>query len=299
MSLASANFQPLVTIVIPTLSRADYAINTLRDCLSQDYGLTEIVVVEQSKKSQELVEYCERHKDKIAYLFLEKPNTARAKNIGAKSGTGEIVVFLDDDISLPGDFISKYVAEHADSSVGAVCSKILQPSDPLPAQNDGVVGRVKPYGSIIANYGSNKRTQVDTVHGCAAYKRSVLDQVGGFEESFIGNAMREESDLSMRVKKEGYLLVFDPSNEFTHIKAPTGGTRSKQDRLDWYYDFFHNDFLFFLRNRRRYWMPIFFISKLRPILACGWYYGKGRPRAVLLPLRAYYAGYKTYKRIKK
>lgn len=289
---------PLVSVVIPTLFRPGHTVQTLEDLLAQNYKNFEVIVVEQEKQSPEIVDFIKAH-DNLHYSFLDEGNTPRAKNTGARQSKGEIIVFLDDDVRLPIDFITKYVKALDDPSVGSVAAKILQPSDPLPVSKEGRVGRVTPFGHHIANFGSSAPTAVQSIHGCSAHKREAFEKAGGFDENFIGNAMREETDLSFRIRKAGYTLLFDPSNEFIHVKAPMGGTRQKVDRMDWYFDFFHNDFLFFLKNLKWRWMPVFFLSKIRPILACGFYYGKGRPKAVILPLRAYFAGYKTYRQEKK
>jgi hypothetical protein len=48
-----------------------------------------------------------------------------------------------------------------------------------------------------------------------SYRRSVLEEVDGFDESFE-RASAEDNDLSYRVLTAGYSLVFDPHNQVDH-----------------------------------------------------------------------------------
>lgn len=289
--------EPFVSVIIPSLFRHLWLVRVVEDLLLQDFPRYEIIVVEQQEKTPEVEELAARYSDRLTYVFHEGVsfNAPYQKNVGAKRARGNFFLFLDDDSRVPSYFISQLVALFRDPEVGAIAPKILQPRDPLEPGQEGVVGRVSGYGSFVTNYSSDTATTVDTVHGCSMYRREAFEKAGGFDERFIGNAMREESDLSFRVRKSGYVLRFEPSVEFIHVKAPMGGTRAKTDRMEWYFDFFHNDALFFLKNLRWYWMPIFLLSKVRPILACGFYYGKARPRAIFLPFRAYFAAYKDFK----
>ena len=291
--------KPLVSVIIPTLLRTPYAIQTVKDLLVQDYPDLEVIVVEQEQSSPELVAFAQENRERVQYYFHEKSTGPRNKNIGVSHAKGEVFLFLDDDCRLPHNFVSQSVEVLlSDPKVGAVSGKIIQPSEPIPLETEGVVGRVKKYGAVVTNYGSNTRALMDTAHGCSMYRREAFEKAGGFDENFDGNAMREESDLSMRVGRAGYVMIFEPRIEFIHLKAPMGGTRRKTDRMQWYFDFFHNDLLFFLKNRQWRYLPIFFASKARPILACMFYYGKGHPRALVLPVRAYAAAFRTYRKEK-
>jgi len=290
--------RPRISVIIPTLGRPELVVQALRDLEKQDTDSWQTLVIEQGERSREIEDYIARH-SRFSYFFQQQPNTSRAKNLGVEKSSGSIIVFLDDDVRLPEDFLSHYERVlNKNKNVGAVAAKIKQPSDPLPVGKEGEVGKVSLYGRFTDNFGSSTKTRIQTVHGCSAYRREAFEKAGGFDGNFVGNAMREESDLSFRVRDAGYILVFDPENYFIHLKAPRGGTRAKTDRMDWYADFFHNDLYFFLKHGKIRWIPVFFISKIRPILACGFYYGKGRPKAIALPFRSYYAGYKTYKKSK-
>lgn len=288
---------PKVSVVIPTLFREKHCVLCVEDLMKQDYDNFEVIIVEQEVRHPEVMDLARRFPEKVSYYFGGEVSTMpRNRNIGVSHATGEIISFLDDDCRLPEDFLSKGVeAFLSEPGLGAVSPKIVQPREALEVAPEGFVGRVSSYGKVMPNYGSSTKAYTQMSHGCSFFLKQAFDEVGGFDELFVGNAMREESDFSMRIAKKGYKLLFEPRVEFIHVKAPMGGTRRKPDRMDWYFDFFHNDFLFFLKNLKWRWMPVFFLSKARPILACMFYYGKGKPRALALPFKAYFAGYKTYK----
>jgi GT2 family glycosyltransferase len=292
--------RPLVSVVIPTLLRTKYAVITVQDLLAQDYPNIEVILVEQESQSPELKELAAQNPDRVRYYYAgEVSSVTRNENIGISHAKGEFILCMDDDCRLPHDFVSRYVAVlESDPSLGGVSGKINQPSEPIPVEKEGVVGRVLKHGKVIANYASNTKTYIDSLHGVSLYRKAAFDKAGVFDENYGGNAMRQETDMSMRIKRAGFKLIFDPSIEFIHIKAPMGGTRRKTDRIQWYFDLFHNEMLFFLKNCEWKYMPLFFLSKTRPILACMFYYGKGRPRALVTPFRGFRAAFKTYRKEK-
>jgi GT2 family glycosyltransferase len=54
---------------------------------------------------------------------------------------------------------------------------------------------------------------------------------GGYDERLSGVALREETDLAMRLFASGGQIAFDPMARLLHLAVPTGGCR-KTNRLD-------------------------------------------------------------------
>lgn len=293
--------KPLVSVILPTLGREEYVLNLVGDFIAQDYRPIEIVIIDQSSNTDgPLQKYVQEHGNdevKIKYITSEVKSLTAARNNGVRNSTGEIIFSFDDDTRIPANLVSTYVKNFVeDPKVGTVTGRIDQPYQPFKHFTEGRVGRVTPFSHFIDNWSSHTRCEVDTAHGCgSAYRRAAVEKAGGWDESFRGNAYREDSDITFRIRAQGYKAIFDPSVTYTHLLAPTGGGRAKKNRIDWYYDFFNNDALFFFKNQNHWYAPLFFLSKLRPILACMFYYGKGHPRALATPFKGYRLGYKAYR----
>lgn len=288
--------QPFVSIVIPTLNREEVLCNTIRFLLAQQYPNYEIIIVDQSKKHTPATEdFLTQHQKDLSYHRITTVGTSHAKNYGATQAKGEILFFCDDDIVPHNDhLITKHVENYTDPTVGGIGGRVIVKDNSM-STNKKYIAHVSKAGIFYDNFSLKTRGAIDTVHGCnMSFRKKVFDQIGGFDERFTGNAFREESDLSFRVRHTGYTILFEPEAEVLHLRAPSGGTRNFQTRIDWYYHLFHNETLFFLKNMSKWYFPLFILRKWRPIIACMFWYGKASPKALITPLHGILSGIKTY-----
>lgn len=288
---------PKVSVIIPTLFREKYCLLCVEDLMVQDYDNFEIILVEEGVRHEELVALEKRFREKVTYYFIgEKGSMPKNRNFGIARATGEIVVFLDDDCRVPESFLSKAVELFlANTKIGALSPKIIQPHELSKTHTSTEVGSVTSSGKIFSGYEADVSSNVQIAHRFSFFLKSALDEVAGFDVSFRGNGTRSEADLSLRLKRKGYTILFNPEVEFIHAKAPLVNEYENPDRMSTYFDFFFNDFLFFLKNFSKKSMVAFFIRNLRAILSCMFLHGKAKPKALGLPFRAYWSSYKVYK----
>lgn len=62
----------------------------------------------------------------IRWLRQTEPNASRARNTGALAATGDILLFIDDDVRLGKDFLAVYANSFADLNVIGVAGQILE-----------------------------------------------------------------------------------------------------------------------------------------------------------------------------
>lgn len=104
-----------VTIITPTYNRADTLRDTLEALSKQTYPLThyEVVVVDDGS-SDSTQSVCESFDSlRLRYVLQDHAGGTRAKNTGALASQGELLVFLDDDITVVPHFLSCLAREHA------------------------------------------------------------------------------------------------------------------------------------------------------------------------------------------
>jgi glycosyltransferase involved in cell wall biosynthesis len=246
-----------VSVVIPTYNREECLIDLLNCLVQQDYSNFEILVIDQSevltsKKELAIKQYPER----LKYFKITDRGRSLAKNYGIIFSTGDIILFCDDDIIVPGNFISTHVNTYDDSSIGAVSCRLVeegQPEKPI----------AKPlkttfYGKLINKPFSTKSGYVTSLNGGnMSFRKDVLDKVGFFEEYFIGTSMVEEPDIAYRIVKSGYRLFFNASITVFHYPQYNGNiAEMKGKRADWFYYYFFNLSIFYLKYRR-YWNMFF------------------------------------------
>jgi len=291
------NDKILVSVIIPTLARPDIVYNLVSDLLKQSYENFEILVVDQTQEENiKLNNLTVGSAARLKYFRLDKEGICLAKNYGIKKAKGEIIIFLDDDVEIKNpDFIKYHVANYLNPEIGGVGGRVIDKNIRLNRQQTGLVCRVTKTGRVYPNADSDFKQEINAPRGGnVSYRKKYIEEIGGFDERFIGNAMREETDFSLRIFKNGHKIIFEPKADLVHLGVGRGGSRQK-DRLDWYFDFFHNETLFFLKHFPKIYFPILLFRKLRPIVACMAWYGYLRPKALMTPWRGFMAGYRSYK----
>jgi len=229
---------PAVTIIIPTLNRPHYALDTVRQVLRQPFRDFELLVVDQSSRpaADDLRDRLALLGDaRVRYVHLSVPGVANARNEGIARRRGRVVMFLDDDVILLGPhFIASHLRALASPQVGGVTGRIVERLNRPNARR--TVARVSVGGRTLDNMFGTKAVPVHGLKGGnMSLKAEIFDQIGGFDRNFGGTGLLEEADFSTRVRAAGWTLMFEPEAELFHFSAPAGGNRvqSELDREWW------------------------------------------------------------------
>jgi GT2 family glycosyltransferase len=286
-----------ISIMIPTLHRKISLIRLLNS-LSRQIGLNdEIIVVEQGDRNeQEVGRIASKQKLNLHYIYLPKPSTAHAMNIGAEAAKGKYLLFLDDDVIPKKGFIEQHVKHFKDSMVAATTGRVVTVGEENDV-NNRYVGKVGCFGQVSGGFSSTIPQEVDTVVGCnMCWRKDIYLKLGGIDELFTGNAMRLETDLSLRAKKLGYKIIFEPKAEVMHMRAQSGGARKTEGRMQWYFHFLSNETYFFLKHFKKVLFPVFILTRMNWILRC--MFGFGREvsvRSMVTPALGIADGFKKYR----
>lgn len=283
------------SIVIPTLNRQKILTETLKYLLKQRDDILEIILVDQSDEiDKDFFAYVKGEK-LIKYFHIDRKNTPGARNYGVKKASGEIIIFLDDDIIPASDLVRKHLANFEDKNIQGITGRVISPEE-KGVWTTGRANWITKTGNVIPNWTSKDRAEANTVAGGnCSFRKELIEKVGYFDDSYIGNAMREESDFAQKFVRAGYKIIFDPKAEIIHLSYSSGGSRMKS-RIDWYFDFFRNEYYFFLKYFSHWFIPLFFLRKLRAVLSCMFYYGKGSKKALQTPFRGFKRARKDYEK---
>jgi len=106
---------PLISVLIPTFNRRNVLERTLPTLFQQDFPADrfEIVVVVDGS-SDGTMEFLRKFASPCSMHFVGQPNQgpAVARNAGLKRVSGELVLFLDDDILCPPNLLSLHASAH-------------------------------------------------------------------------------------------------------------------------------------------------------------------------------------------
>jgi len=286
------NSQPFISVIIPTYNRAKFLINLLKDLTKQNYPNFEVIIIDQSEEvSPELQKFINSLNLKIVYLKDQRKGASRARNIGLCHSKGEYVIFLDDDVVIPEtDFLIEHIKCYSDSKIGAVSGRVIEKVTKL---SRGRVGKVFPIVCIPGgNADGNEFTFVDTVKGMnMSFHRNLLEAIGGFDERFGSPSIYEETDVSLKIRRMGYKILFTPKAIVIHLSASRGGQRQVFSEAEFRFIAFRDRVLLFRSNYSLWFLPLFilgnFILALRPLFHLKW-------KMVISAILGFVEGFKRY-----
>lgn len=221
-----------ISIVIPTNGRVNLVQRLLRSLKDEtenySYGETEIIVVNSgdSKPSSQIKVLCDRYNAD----FYQGENSVRKKrNLGIQKAKYEIVLFLDSDVAAkPG-----LIAAHAQTYLKA-----------QEANLGGVFGLTKFVGkktwwwkvveqtTYLDSFSFAEKFPYNhwTIGNNVSFYRSVLLEVGMFEENFPFPLGGDDLDLSYRITKTGYLIKSCPEAVTLHSTETWNNPKAIQNR---------------------------------------------------------------------
>lgn len=214
-----------ISCVIPTLERPTALERTLRSLDRQTRPPDEVVVILQ-RESPSLPE--ERWKFSLAVHRLHTPNAQRARNAAATFATGDLLLFLDDDVEAGSDLIEKYLKAFEDPRLGAACGAILEqgqePTLSIPPE-----AKEEPLGwtKFPLHFGGDSPTRnFSSCNTCV--RRGLHLESGGFDEHFVATLF-DDSDWSIRLARRledrGLRGMHLGSIRLVHFREPAGGRR--------------------------------------------------------------------------
>lgn len=275
-----------LSLVICTLNRSNIIRQTIEDLWKLSTQPDELVIIDQTENlPQELDQFYLENKHRLKLIRMKAQGLGQARNRAIAEVNNEIILFIDDDVRLEADIVLHHRKHFSDLKVGAVVGRI----DDAHGEPATCGGRVNWFGGVRVNTNTTKVCSVESLSGGnMSIRMSVLRGVGGFWE-LKGNSvqLREETDVSLRIRKAGYLVLCDPEAALLHLAVRGGsGTWTQTNRIKWYGDYFFAEYSYFFRNFPKWKLPFYILNLMRPILACGLYYGHLRPSAIAAPWQA-------------
>jgi glycosyltransferase involved in cell wall biosynthesis/GT2 family glycosyltransferase len=226
-----------VTILIISLGREKEVNNIVQDLLKQNYPNFKVYIVCQDFKKK-----IKLKNDNFHIEYITKRPFTKLLNQSIRRIESDIIIRIDDDVKIKSNnFIKNHIKNYKEKSIGAVAGQVLNLKQ-KSNNSYNTTGRFNWFFKIpmTEGYNSNKRQQVDLVQGANySFRKSVYTKVGGFNEQIIGNNYFEETDFALKIRMNGYKIIFDPKCSLIHLKSPYGGAREKNISR-WFYFFGYN-----------------------------------------------------------
>lgn len=241
-----------ISVVIVTWRRPDYVREALSHVAAEP--VDEVIVVDASE-DDETLRIVELFSDVI---YVRYPGGAGhmtlARNIGLLSVTSALVAFIDDDAYVQDGWAEALRQTFRTPRTGAVAGRAVnyvEQLDEIPVEPGLVeeLGSVRHDGTLVSNFDRPLTRCVEVSHGIGAnmaFRSSVLAELGGLRDDFPGTAIREDTDIFLRVGAIGWRVLYEPKAVVLHVGAP----HVEGQRFDWRYMFYarHNHALLLARN---------------------------------------------------
>lgn len=221
---------PTLALCIPTYGRDQVLLQTIEGVLKQTRLPDEVIVIDQTLQyPSELRVQIEAlvQSGRLRWIEQAEPSLPRARNLALSSTRCEYMVFIDDDVVLPTNFVQAYAAALTNDAPSAIAGAVDQANGWSEVKRPTSWPRVLDYKFFFLGGGQDVRGVANFMgaNHCVHVRTAIA--LGGYDERFIGVALREESDLALRFYAAGHRIDFVSAARLLHLQAPAGGCRRR------------------------------------------------------------------------
>ena len=230
---------PSASIIVPTYNRP----RELKDCLSSILDQTvlpdEVVIIDDGNlPGIPLEERFSKAGIACRYFKKEVPGLTESRNMGVAVSTGDIVLFLDDDVVLFRNYLEEILNVYREDKAGLIAGvgglianipplkwyRYIQNAYFILFLNKGFrEGRVLKSGFCtelgVTEFRLKTISEVDFLSGgVCSYRRTVFKEFR-FTDEYRKHALGEDKDFSLRVSGK-HRLVVTPHAKLFHYNSP-------------------------------------------------------------------------------
>ncbi len=224
---------PFVTIVIPAYNEEKKIVETVNSVLSLNYPKEsyEIIVVDDGSKDNTfnvINDYIKNKDTNVKLMHQSNSGKGSALNNALRKSRGEFFVCLDADSTIDKDALVKMLPHFESSNKIAVVLPLMKIRYPTTK-----LQKLQWCEYLLNFFYKSLMSVVDCVHVApgpfSVYRKSVLDEVGGFAE----NNLTEDLEVSLKLQKKHYKLLQLLDAE-VYTKAPATFKAFCKQRNRWY-----------------------------------------------------------------
>ena len=242
---------PLVSILIPNKDEKASLEKCIASIQRGSYRNYEIIIIENNSKSEEIFAYYKELELQYPNIRVVewKPqipgtfNYSAINNYGASFAKGEYLLLLNNDIEIiTKDYMEQMLALCEKEHTGAVGAKLYYPDDTI--QHAGIVIGIGGHARGIAANMCVGQARSDSGYMYRASLRQnlsaataaflmvpakVFREVDGFCEAL--SVAFNDVDLCLKIRKKGYLIIYEPSVEAYHYESKSRGQEDTEEKV--------------------------------------------------------------------
>lgn len=220
------------SIVIPTWNRSELVEALLKSLYDEreryKSGKTEVLIVDSSTDNEKdsIMSSCKKYDA----IYVEGDDSVRKKrNKGIRQSKYDYILFIDSDVVVEKGLLDEYVEAY---------------KNPYQVKLGGVLGYTEFVGKRTFWWKMLERTSLVnsfsfardypfhswTIGNNVSFKKSVLEEIGMFEENFPFKLGGDDLDMTYRVTKAGYMIGSAPNAVTYHSRKTWNNYKAVHDR---------------------------------------------------------------------
>jgi len=238
-----------VSVIIVTWNALHHLKTFLPSVVKSNYSDFEIVIADNAS-SDGSVEWVKQTYPNVKIARMDRNyGYCGGNNRGAEAASGDIFIFLNNDVKVDPDWISPIVTRfRSDSGIAVVQPKLRSFKEPLKFEYAGAAGgfldkhgypycRGRLFDTVEPDSGQyDKAMPIFWASGAAfCIRRDVFFTASGFDEDFEFHM--EEIDLCWRIQSLGHSVWYEPKSVVYHLG---GGSLPPSNPRKLYYNYRNN-----------------------------------------------------------
>jgi GT2 family glycosyltransferase len=218
----------MFSVIIPTWNGLRFLPTCLNALRGQTYRDFEVIVVDDASTDESVAFVKDNYPEMRVIPLHPNGGFAHGVNAGIRAAHGDIVVLLNNDTEADPDWLAEIAQRfemNPNTGIVACKLKLFDRRDYLHSAGDyyrvdGIPGNRGVWERDDGQY-DDARGVFGACGGAGAYRKSMLDEIGLFDEELVANL--EDVDINWRARWAGYAIAYAPRAIVYHHVSATGG----------------------------------------------------------------------------
>jgi GT2 family glycosyltransferase len=217
-----------ISIVIVNWNGAAHLPVCLNALRAQTFRNFEVIVADNASRDESLALLARDYPEVKVIALSKNLGFTGGSNAGIRAARGEFIVLLNNDTEADPRWLEEIRAafeRHPEAGLVASKMKLFDRRDTFHTagdfyRRDGIPGNRGVWETDRGQY-DREEYVFSACGGSAAYRKSMLDQIGLLDEDFFYSC--EDVDLAWRAQLAGWKCVYAPGAVVYHKLSATGG----------------------------------------------------------------------------
>lgn len=226
-----------ITVVIPTYNRPDQLADVLDHLLASEassFDDIEIIIVDDGSPVAVAGPISARFVTppfRVETVRQQNSGPAAARNNGFRRAANDIVLFVDDDVLVPGDQLRRHVEAHRDNPNSVIFGLYPYVKPDVETASYRYLDKLESEArKEVASFGEGEYIPANIVaSGNLSVDRTTFSARGSVYDETLKTPMAEEIELATRLAAEGVSIYYAPSLDALHTQPTTIEGKCIQD----------------------------------------------------------------------